>query len=143
MRSSRAALPAAKLLVLLALCACPQISASEAATRCPSGQILRVSLGICVPKAENLAILAKHGTRTRQATETDEDAGSASSAPKSAPGQTAKPEQREESVEVAEQEAPRPAPRPAPPAEPPMSPFGALFVGAFRSSIAAGMSAFR
>src|SRR5437588_8881801 len=147
MRSSRAAQPAAKLLILLALSAFPQISVSEAATRCPSGQILRVSLGICVAKAENLAILAKHGTRTRKATEIDEDAGPASSAARPAPGQTTKPEQAEESVDVAEREVPRTAEpsasRPAAPAESPMSPFGALFVGAFHSSIAAGMSAFR
>jgi len=147
MRSSRAAQPAAKLLILLALSAFPQISATEAATRCPSGQILRVSLGICVPKAQNLAILAKHGTTKRKATETDEDAGPASSAPRPAASEAAKPERREEPVEVAEREAPRPAepsaPGPAAPAESPMSPFGALFVGAFRSSISAGMSAFR
>lgn len=147
MRSSRAALPAAKLLVLLALCASPQISASEAASRCPSGQILRVSLGICVQKAENLAILAKQGTRTRKATETDEEARPASSAARPAPGQTAKPEESDEPVEVAKQEAPRPAepspPHSAAPAESPLSPFGALFVGAFRSSISASISAFK
>ena len=147
MRSPRAALPAAKLLILLALSAFPQISATEAATRCPSGQILRVSLGICVPKAQNLAILAKHGTMKRKAREADEDAEPASSAPRPAASEAAKPERREEPVEVAEREAPRPAepsaPGPAAPAESPMSPFGALFVGAFRSSISAGMSAFR
>jgi hypothetical protein len=147
MRSSRAALTAAKLLILLALGALPQISASEAGTRCPSGQILRVSLGVCVPKAQNLAILAKHGTPKRKATETDEDAGPASSAPRPAASEAAKAERREEPVEVAQREAPRQAepsgPGPAAPAESPMSPFGALFVGAFRSSISAGMSAFR
>ena len=146
MWSSRAAQPAAKLLILLALGALPQISASEAATRCPSGQILRVSLGVCVPKAQNLAILAKHGTNKPRPAEAGEDAGPASSA-KPAPSGAAEPDRPQEPVEVAQHEAPRQAepfgPGPAAPAESPMSPFGALFVGAFRSSISAGMSALR
>src|SRR5438270_11922591 len=123
MRSSRAAQPAAKLLILLALSAVPQISVSEAATRCPSGQILRVSLGICVPKAQNLAILAKHGTNKPRPAETGEDAGPASSAPGPAASEAAKPERREEPVELAHRQAPRAAepsaPSPAAPAETP------------------------
>jgi hypothetical protein len=148
MRSSRAVLPVAKLLILLALGALPQISAGEAATRCPSGQILRVSLGVCVPKAQNLAILAKHGTKMHKpAEETDEDAGSAPMR-KPDPNEAANADRPDGRVEVAgreaaplvDQSAPRPA---APPQSSPLSPFGALFVGAFHSSLSAGMSAFR
>jgi hypothetical protein len=147
MRSPRAALPAAKLLILLALGALPQISASEAATRCPSGQILRVSLGICVPKAQNLAILAKHGMRKRSSAEADEDAGPAP-ARKPDPNEVANADRLDRPLEVAGREAAPPvgqsAPLPAaPPESSPLSPFGALFVGAFHSSLSAGMSAFR
>jgi hypothetical protein len=145
MRSPRAACAAAKYLILLPLCVLPQISASEAATKCPSGQIRRVSLGICVPKAQNLAILSRRGPIRA---DPGEDAV--------APARAAKPrhekvttDQADESppVDVAERDAPlaqdQPASRPTPPAEPASSPFGSLFVGAFRSTVNAGLSAFR
>jgi hypothetical protein len=148
MRSSRAVPLAAKFLILLALGALAQMSAGEAATRCPSGRILRVSLGVCVPKAQNLAILAKHGTTTRKpAEETDENAGPAPTR-KPDPNETANADRPDKPVEVAGREAAAPVgqstSRPAaPPESSPLSPFGALFVGAFHSSLSAGMSAFR
>jgi hypothetical protein len=134
-------------LILLALGALPQTAASEAATRCPSGQILRVSLGICVPKAQNLAILAKHGTRSRKPADADEDARPAPT-PKADPNEAANADRPDRPVEVAGHEAAPPvgqsASRPAaPPESSLLSPFGALFVGAFHSSLSAGMSAFR
>lgn len=144
MRSPRAACAAAKYLILLALGALSQVSASDAATKCPSGQILRVSQGICVPKAQNLAILSKHGTtRARH--------GEDASAPvPTGPRQdeAASPKSPNESpVEVAQRDMPQaqvqPTSHPAPQAEPASSPFGSLFVGAFHSTVSAGLSAIR
>ena len=148
MRFPRAARPAAKLLVLLALGAISQSSPSEAARRCPSGQILRVSLGECVPKAANLAIMAKHGSRKSAAADGVKDAPRVR-APKPAQEEAASPTPAaEEPVEIARDQAPSPAAEIAPPRSPQpessrVSPFGALFVGAFQSTVTTGRSAFR
>jgi hypothetical protein len=148
MRSPRAAFPAAKLLIFLGLGALAQISFSAAATRCPSGQILRVSQGICVPKAENLAILAKYGSKKRNPAEAEEDAPP-HPATKPVRDEAANRETSDEQpVEVAQHEAPAPVEQRSARSEPSssssvLSPFGALFVGAFHSTLSAGMSAFR
>ena len=147
MRSSRAVPLAAKLLILLALGALPQMSASEAATRCPSGQILRVSLGTCVPKAENLGILAKYGTKKRKPAEAEEDAPPPPAA-KPVRDEAANSDTTDEPpVKVAQHEAPAPLEQPstseASSSSSVLSPFGALFVGAFHSTLSAGMSAFQ
>jgi hypothetical protein len=144
MRFPRAASAAAKLLILLALGELAPTSASEAATKCPLGQILRVSLGVCVPKAQNLAILSRHGSRNAEPVQ---ETLRRPAVPKQGQdAMTNSDELGEPSVEVAQREtlpsADQPAPRP-PPAERASSPFGALFVGAFRSTVSAGLSAFR
>ena len=148
MRSPRAALPAAKFLVLLAFCAIFQSSPSEAARRCPSGQILRVSRGTCVPKAENLGLMAKHGSRKGRAAESQDDAPQ-DSVRKPTADAAASPALTEEvpAEKVARDEPPSPGvqdtPPPSPkPESPRLSPFGALFVGAFRSTVTTGRSAF-
>jgi hypothetical protein len=148
MRSPGAAFPAAKLLILLVLGAFSQISSSAAATRCPSGQILRVSLGTCVPKAENLAILARYGTRKHKPAEAEEDAPRPPAA-KPIEDKAAKPARADpRPVETAQRDAPaaveQPSSQPeASSASSLLSPFGALFVGAFHSTVSTGMSAFR
>src|SRR5437660_1048670 len=89
MRSPDAAIRASKLLILLAVGAAFCVSASEGAPRCPSGQILRVSKGVCVPKAENLALISKPAAKPKpvgQAMETQQE----EDAP-AAPAQTPKP----------------------------------------------------
>jgi hypothetical protein len=146
MRSSCAASKAAKLLILLVSGGVFQISPGAAATKCPSGQILRVSLGICVPKEQNLSVVSKHvASRPKPAKSevapttapdsaedvaTDADQHAATSAP-----------------ELTQRDAPQPAEHPAaPPAQDnaaPFSAFGTLFVGAFRSTMSMGASAFR
>lgn len=147
MRCRRAAVPAANFLILLALGALAQSSSSAAAARCPSGQILRVSQGVCVPKAENLAILAKHGGKKSKPAEAEEDAPSRP-APKAVRDEANSNTSDAQSVEVAQHEAPAPleqrsAGSEASSSSSVLSPFGALFVGAFHSSLSAGMSAFR
>jgi hypothetical protein len=148
MRSPHAAFPAAKLLILLALGALSQISSIAAATRCPSGQILRVSLGICVPKAENLGILAKYGTKRRKPAEAEEDSPPPPAA-KPARDEAANPDTTDEQpLEMAQHEAPAPVDQPSTGPEAPstssvLSPFGALFVGAFHGTLSTGMSAFQ
>jgi hypothetical protein len=129
------------ILISLALWTISQTSAAVAATRCPSGQILRVSLGVCVPKAENLAILSKHTARPKRG-----DAPAERAAPDRAEGEAATADRRDGTppVEVAQGEARPPEQKPAPePAEAPSSPFGSLFVGAFRSAVTTGLSAFK
>jgi hypothetical protein len=144
MRFPRAASAAAKLLIFLAFGALAPISASEAATKCPLGQILRVSLGVCVPKAQNLAILSRHGSSAKPVQETVRRPA----VPKQGQdGMTNSDELGEPSVDVAQREtlpsADQPAARPPPQAEQASSPFGSLFVGAFRSTVSAGLSAFK
>lgn len=144
----RVAFPAAKILISLALVAPSQIAGSAAAPRCPSGQILRVSLGTCVPKAENLAILAKYGTKKGKPAKSEEE-----EAPPAAANldraEAAKPDrQDEQAIEVARHEAPAPVEQPssrreASSASQLLSPFGALFVGAFRSTLSTGLSGFK
>jgi hypothetical protein len=146
MRFARAAFPAAKLLTFLALGALAQ-SSSSAAARCPSGQILRVSQGICVPKAENLAILAKHGGQQGKPAEAAEDAPPPR-APKAVRDEANSKTTDAQPVEIAQHEAPAPLEQPSSRSEASssssvLSPFGALFVGAFHSTLSAGMSAFR
>jgi hypothetical protein len=145
MRSPRAASAAAKLLIFLALGALAPMSASEAATKCPSGQILRVSLGVCVPKAQNLAILSRHGSRNAKPAQ---ETARLPAGPKQGQDAMANSDELgEPSVDVAQREtlpsADQPAPRPSPQAGQVSSPFGSLFVGAFRSTVSAGLSAFR
>ncbi|MBV9065419.1 MAG: hypothetical protein JO004_06590 [Methylobacteriaceae bacterium] len=150
MRSPRAAFPAATLLASLAFgLVISQASSSAAAPRCPSGQILRVSRGVCVPKAQNLALMARHGTKKRKPADV-EDEVSSPVPPKPAREKAAKSSDRpdEKSADVAQGEAPAPPVPPSPPAEESttsrlLSPFGALFVGAFRSTLSTGMAAFR
>jgi hypothetical protein len=148
MRSARAAFPAAKLLIFLALGALAQSSSSAAGTRCPSGQILRVSQGICVPKAENLAILAKHGGQQGKPAERAEDAPPPT--PKAVRDEANSSTTEAQPVEIAQHEQPAPLEQPssrfeasASSSSSMLSPFGALFVGAFHSTLSAGMSAFR
>lgn len=141
MQSPHAAAAAGKLLILLALGTASQISSGVAAPRCPSGQMLRVSLGTCVPKAENLAILSKYAAKPRHARTQAETA-----APKPAENETATGERVQEAppVELAARDAPRPEQKAAPEqSEAPASPFGSLFVGAFRSAVTTGLSAFK
>src|SRR3954453_19102219 len=153
MRFPRAARPAAKLLILLALGAISQSSPSEAARRCPLGQILRVSLGTCVPKAQNLAIMAKHGARKSQPADAEEDAPPAPTRKPAreeaaSPARASPAHASEAPVEIARDEAPSPAEQKAPQPSPQpetsrVSPFGVLFVGAFHSMVTTGRSAFR
>jgi hypothetical protein len=141
MRSSHAAAMVGNILVSFALGTISQTSAAGAATRCPSGQILRVSLGVCVPKAENLAILSRHTVRSKRG-----DAPAEKADPDRAESEAATPDRRDGTppVEVAQRQARPPEQKPAPePAEAPSSPFGSLFVGAFRSAVTTGLSAFR
>jgi hypothetical protein len=147
MRSARAAFPAAKLLIFLALGALAQSSSSAAGTRCPSGQILRVSQGICVPKAENLAILAKHGSTQGKPAERAEDAPPPPT-PKAVRDEANSSTTDAQPVEIAQHEEPASLEQPssrsqASASSSVLSPFGALFVGAFHSTLSAGMSAFR
>jgi hypothetical protein len=141
----RVASPAAKILISLALVAPSQIAGGAAAPRCPSGQILRVSLGTCVPKAENLAILAKYGTKKGKPANTEGEP-SPPAAAKPDRGEAAKPDRPDEQrIEVARHDAPAPVEQPASPPEASsvsqlLSPFGALFVGAFRSTLSTGLS---
>ena len=140
MRSPHAGAAAGKLLILLALGTASQISSAVAA-RCPSGQILRVSLGICVPKAENLAIVSKYAAKPRHAPTQAEKA-----APHPAENETETGERVEAAppVEMARRDAPPAEQKPAPEQpEAPSSPFGSLFVGAFRSAVTTGLSAFK
>jgi hypothetical protein len=132
------------LVIFLALGALAPISGSEAATKCPLGQILRVSLGVCVPKAQNLAILSRHGSSAKPG----QEAVRHPAVPKQGQdAMTNSDELGEPSVDVAQREtlpsADQPAPRPPPQAEQASSPFGSLFVGAFRSTVSAGLSAFK
>jgi hypothetical protein len=140
MRSPHAGAAAGKLLILLALGTASQISPAAAA-RCPSGEILRVSLGVCVPKAQNLAILSKYAAKPRHGRTQAETAG-----PNSMDSETAAGDRADEPppVELAQRDASPPAQKPAPePTETPSSPFGSLFVGAFRSAVTTGLSAFK
>jgi hypothetical protein len=145
MRSPYVAQTAAKLLVALALGAASQITPSDAATKCPSGQILRVSKGVCVPKDENLALVSKHAMKPRPA---DKEAALGSSnkvqdtLPSSRDGAGDRP-----SVSLADGDAP-PAVEPqsmssraAQAVSSLTSPFGNLFVGAFHSTLSMGFSA--
>jgi hypothetical protein len=141
MRSSHAISTAGKLLILLMLGTASQTASGVAAPRCPSGEILRVSLGVCVPKAQNLAILSKYAAKPKHARTEAEIA-----APNAMDGETATGDRADERppVEMAQRDAPPPAQKPAPePAETPSSPFGSLFVGAFRSAVTTGLSAFK
>jgi hypothetical protein len=145
MWSPHAASAAAKLLILLTLGALTRISTSEAATKCPSGQILRVSLGICVPKAQNLEVLSKHGAGKANPVE---DTIRPATPPKSGEDEALAPDTSEEpSIDIAQRAtspaADRPPAGPIPQAKPPPTPFGSLFVGAFRSTLSTGLSAFR
>jgi hypothetical protein len=93
-----------------------------AATQCPSGQILRVSLNTCVPKATNMQYLhggsGKSSKSARQTRSNDVAALPPAYAPQAAPDSG-------ETFVAAE-------PAPAPPPEKP-SPFGALpSVSSFR-----------
>ena len=141
MRSSHAVAMVCNILISLTLWTISQTSAAGAATRCPSGQILRVSLGVCVPKAENLAILSRHTVRSKRG-----DAPAEKAAPDRAESEAATADRRDatQPVEVAQREARAPEQKPAPqPAEAASSPFGSLFVGAFRGAVTTGLSAFK
>jgi hypothetical protein len=140
MRSPEAGAAAGKMLMLLMLCTASHTAV--AAPRCPSGQILRVSLGICVPKAENLAIMSKHTAKPRRG-----DAQAEKTAPNAEEREAAsadRPDETPPPVEMARRDAPPPADKPVPEqTEAPSSPFGSLFVGAFRSAVTTGLSAFK
>jgi hypothetical protein len=144
MRSPHAARSSAKLLIFLVLGALPQISVGEAATKCPRGEILRVSKGVCVPKAENVE-LVRHATKQPNPPATEKNplpvsevSPNVTSVERSDPAT---------SVALAEREAPAPAEQSEPSlasrAKSALSPFGQLFVGAFHSTVSSGLSAFR
>jgi hypothetical protein len=146
MRSHRAVAAIAKSLILLALGGLSPISAGEAATKCPSGQILRVSLGVCVPKQENLSLVSRHvASKPKAAKE------SAAPAPQPEPAEdaaaNANPREPTPPVQVAGRELP-PAAEQQPGSSAqhesaPLSTFGSLFVGAFHSTMSMGAAAFR
>ena len=142
MRSPRAVPATAKSLILIALGGLSPICSGEAATKCPSGQILRVSLGTCVPKQENLSLMSRHVAPKPTA---------AKAAPAPEPAQdaaaSADPRAAIPPVQVAGRELP-----PAAEQQPgssgqhesaPLSAFGSLFVGAFHSTMSMGAAAFR
>ncbi len=135
---------AGKFLILLALCAGFQIPPAHAARKCPSGQILRVSLGICVAKEQNLSVLQQHARKPAKRVDNDL-ATPASEQP--APNESADlvalaPRHAADRQTSAAAEKPDAAPA-SQPASSPLSPFGQLFVGAFHSTVSAGLSAFR
>jgi hypothetical protein len=147
MRSPRAVSATAKLLILLTIAGLAPIAAGEAATKCPSGQILRVTLGTCVSKEQNLSLLSQHVAKKPTATK---DAVAPGPAPEPAEDAAASANQGGAIplVEVAERETRSAAeqPQPVPPAQhnsAPLAAFGSLFVGAFRSSMNMGASAFK
>ena len=131
----------AKSLVLLLLCAGFDMSPAQAARKCPSGQILRVSLGICVPKEQNLSVVRQHSQPTKQA----EDVVSAPSK-KPAEKDVANAGSPPPTAERADHESVAATDKLSAAAESkssPLSPFGQLFVGAFHSTVSTGLSAFR
>jgi hypothetical protein len=142
MRFPRAVAATAKPLILLALGAFSPISSGEAATKCPSGQILRVSLGVCVAKQENLSLMSRHvapkpaAAKAAPAPQPAQNAGASAAAREAIPP-----------VQVAGREVP-PAAEQQPGSSAqhesaPLSTFGSLFVGAFHSTMSMGAAAFR
>jgi hypothetical protein len=99
-------------------------------------------LGICVPKAENLAIMSKHTSKPRHG-----DAQAEKTAPHPEESEAAgadRPDKTPPPIEMARRDAAPPPDKPAPEqTEAPSSPFGSLFVGAFRSAVTTGLSAFK
>jgi hypothetical protein len=146
MQFPRAVPATVKSLILLALGAFSPISSGEAATKCPSGQILRVSLGTCVPKQENLSLMSRHIAPKPTAAKEY-----AAPAPAPEPAQdaaaSADPRAAIPPVQVAGREVPRAAEQqPGSSAQhesAPLSTFGSLFVGAFHSTMSMGAAAFR
>jgi hypothetical protein len=144
MRFPRAVAATAKSLIIFALGAFSPISSGEAATKCPSGQILRVSLGVCVPKQENLSLMSRH-------TAPKPKAANESAAPAPEPDQdaaaNADPRNATPPVQVADREvAPAAEQQPGSSAQhesAPLSTFGSLFVGAFHSTMSMGAAAFK
>lgn len=144
MRCPHAVGSSAKLLIFLALSALTPMSPGEAATKCPRGEILRVSKHLCVPKAENFALVrhTREQPKSPAAEENPVAAATASSKPASG-------ERRDLAAvgQLAERDAPAPAEQSEPTlasrAQSALSPFGQLFVGAFHSTISSGLSAFR
>jgi hypothetical protein len=139
MRFPRAVAATAKSLILIALGAFSPISSGAAATKCPSGQILRVSLGVCVPKQENLSLMSRHVAPKAKAAPAPEPAQDAAA--------SAEPREAIPPVQVAGREVP-PAAEQQPGSSAqhesaPLSTFGSLFVGAFHSTMSMGAAAFR
>jgi hypothetical protein len=135
----------AKSLILLVLCAGLQVSPAPAARKCPSGEILRVSLGICVPKEQNLSLLQQH---PRKAAKPIDDLASPPSEKPAADNRADLVPPAAPTVDIAGDEARAAADKAgaAPTSQAqssPLSPFGQLFVGAFHSTVSAGLSAFR
>ena len=146
MRSPRAVSTTAKILISLAIGAPFQIAPGTAATKCPSGQILRVSLGICVPKGQNLSLLSTHVAKPKPA----KDPATSRAVPESGrDAAISRDRSLPPAVEMAAQREappaaePRPAPPPAQDNAAPLASFGNLFVGAFRSTMSMGASAFK
>lgn len=147
MEFPRVVAPTAKFLILIALGALSPTSFSEAATKCPSGQILRVSRGICVPKRENLSLMSKHVETKPKATK---QSAAGARAPEPALDAASKGGERDVTspVQVADRDGPPPAearetPSPAQHDSAPFAAFGSLFVGAFRSTMSMGAAAFK
>jgi len=147
MRSPRAVCPTAKLLIFLAFSGVSAILSGEAGGGGPSGQILRVSLHVCVPKSENRSFMSKHVAKKPQAAK---ESGAASPAPEPAEGAAASASERDVTppVRVANREGPPAADlrQKAAPAEhdsAPLAAFGSLFVGAFHSTMTMGAAAFK
>jgi hypothetical protein len=150
MRFPWAASSAAKLLILLASASFLQISPSAAATKCPSGQILRVSLKTCVPKDQNLSVISKRVAGKQSPAKDATGAADRIGAPQPVENAAASPAQRGTTplVEVAERriqtvEEQRPQASAAQDAAARLSAFGSLFVGAFHSTMSMGASAFK
>jgi hypothetical protein len=148
MRSPHAASIAAKLLICVALGSVLPMSAADAATKCPSGEILRVSLGVCVSKEHNRSLMTKHEPKKPKLVN---QRVAPSSAPEPAGDSAASlggRRARSPLIEVAERGSPpvaeqHPSAAPAPDNTSALSAFGSLFVGAFHSTMSMGQSAFK
>jgi hypothetical protein len=142
---------AATTLALLTLGTFPEMSGADAAPRCPLGQILRVSKGVCVPKSQNLALLRRYSKRKQPVVDEAESEAPPPPAPapvakrvRSEPASAERAVDERPQVKVAQREtafSEEPAPPAAAPTQPaPASPFGSLYVGAFRSTLTTGFS---
>jgi hypothetical protein len=149
MRSPYMASAAPTFLVFLALGAPSLCSTADAAPRCPLGQILRVSKGVCVPKSQNLALLRHYSKRKLPVEEPEADAPTPAAAPvakraRSEPVIAERAPDERPPVKVAQRETapaePAAPPAAATPRPEPASPFGSLYVGAFRSTLKTGFS---